>query len=83
VTALLAQGWIAALILLVLAAEATWLITRRALPPRQAILLILPGVAFVAAIQAALSGLHWSVIALALLAALVTHLLDLRARLRR
>lgn len=82
-TILLADGWIAALILLVLAAEATFLIRRRALPPAQAVLLILPGVAFVLALQAALSGLHWSLIALALLAAFVTHLLDLRARLRR
>ncbi len=82
-TALLTEGWIAALILLVLAAEAGFLIARRALRPRAALLLVLPGVAFVAAIQAALSGLHWSLIALALLAAFVTHLLDLRERLRR
>jgi hypothetical protein len=83
VTTLLAQGWIALLILLVLLAEAALLIARRVMPPRDAILLILPGIAFVAALQAALSGLHWSLIVLALLAAFVTHLLDLRARLRR
>lgn len=81
-------GGVAALVLIVLAAEAAWLIRRHragrgGLRPRAAILLVLPGVAFVAAIQAALSGLHWGLVALALLGAFVTHLLDLRERLRR
>lgn len=81
-------GLAAALVLLVLAAEAAWLIRRHragrgGLPPREALLLVLPGAAFIAALQAALWGLHWSLLALALLAAFVTHLLDLAARLRR
>ncbi len=82
-TALFVEGWVAALIIVVLAVEAAWLVTSRSFPPYRAMVAVLPGFAFVAAIQAALSGLHWSVIALALLAAFVTHLLDLRERLRR
>jgi hypothetical protein len=82
-TALFAEGWVAALIVVVLVAEAMWLIAGRAVPAYRAALAVLPGFAFVAALQAALWDLHWSVIALALLAAFVTHLLDLRERLRR
>jgi chromate transport protein ChrA len=82
-TALFADGWVAALIIGVLVVEAAWLVARRALPAKRAAVTVLPGLAFVAALQAALWDLHWSVIALALLAAFVTHLLDLRERLRR
>jgi hypothetical protein len=86
--ALIEGGGAAALVLIVLVAEAALLARRHragrgGLPPRQAVFLILPGFAFVAALQAALSGLHWSAIAIALLAAFVTHLLDLRERLKR
>jgi hypothetical protein len=82
-TTLFAEGWVAALISVVLVVEAAWLVTRRKLSPCRAALAVLPGFAFVVALQAALSDFHWSVIALALLAAFVTHLLDLRERLRR
>lgn len=85
---LFGDGLVAVLVLLVLAAEAAWLIRchragRGGLPPREALLLVLPGAALVAALQAALWGLHWSFMALALLAAFVAHLLDLGVRLRR
>jgi hypothetical protein len=81
--ALFEQGWIAALLLAVLAGEAAFLIARRAMPPRAALLLVLPGIGFVVAIQAALWGAHWSLVGLGLLLAGLFHLADLRERLRR
>lgn len=77
------QGWVAGLILLVLVAEAAILVARRAMPPRRALLLVLPGAGFLLAIQAALSGAHWSLVALGLTLAGLAHLADLRERLRR
>jgi hypothetical protein len=77
------QGWIAALLLLVLAGEAAFLIARRAMTPRAALLLVLPGVGFVLAIQAALSGAHWGLVALGLMLAGIAHLADVLERLRR
>jgi hypothetical protein len=77
------QGWVAGLILLVLVAEAAILVARRAMPPRRALLLVLPGAGFLLAIQAALSGAHWSLVALGLALAGLAHLADLRERLRR
>lgn len=77
------QGWITGLVLLVLIAEAAILIARRMMPVRAALLLVLPGAGFLLAIQAALSGAHWSLVALGLALAGVAHLADLRARLRR
>jgi len=80
--ALFEQGWIAGLLLLVLAAEAAILIARRAMSPRAALLLVLPGAGFVLAIQAALWGAHWSLVALGLMLAGAFHLADLLERLR-
>lgn len=77
------QGWVAGLILLVLVAEAAMLGARRAMTPRAALLLVLPGAGFLLAIQAALSGAHWSLVALGLMLAGLAHLADLRERLRR
>jgi hypothetical protein len=81
--ALFGHGWVAGLILLALAAEAAILIARRAMPPRAALLLVLPGAGFLVAIQAALSGAHWSLVALGLALAGLAHLADLAERLRR
>lgn len=81
--ALFEQGWIAGLLLLVLAGEAAFLIARRAMAPRAALLLVLPGAGFVLAIQAALSGAHWGLVALGLALAGLAHCADLRERLRR
>jgi hypothetical protein len=81
--ALFEQGWIAALLLAVLAGEAAFLMARRAMTPRAALLMVLPGIGFVVAIQAALSGAHWSLVALGLMLAGVFHLADLLQRLRR
>lgn len=77
------QGWITGLVLLVLIAEAAILIVRGTLPARAALLLVLPGAGFLLAIQAALSGAHWSLVALGLALAGLAHLVDLRERLRR
>jgi hypothetical protein len=77
------QGWIAGLILLVLAAEAALLVARGAMTPRAAALMALPGAGFLLAIQAALSGAHWSLVGLGLALAGLAHLADLRERLRR
>jgi hypothetical protein len=77
------QGWIAGLILLVLVAEAAILIARRAMTPRAAVLMALPGAGFLLAIQAALSGAHWALVGLGLALAGLAHLADLRERLRR
>lgn len=80
--ALFEQGWITGLVLLVLVGEAAVLIARRHLAARAAWLLVLPGAGFLLAIQAALSGAHWSLVALGLALAGLAHLADLRERLR-
>ena len=81
--ALFEQGWVTGLILLVLIAEAAALVARRRLSARAAWLMVLPGAGFLQAIQAALSGAHWSLVALGLALAGLAHLADLRERLRR
>jgi hypothetical protein len=85
---LFAEGWIAGLLLAVLAAEFVILVARHrrgrgGLRPRAALLLVLPGAGFVLAIQAALSGAHWSLVGLGLVLAGLAHLADLAERLRR
>jgi hypothetical protein len=77
------QGWVAGLILLVLIAEAATLVARRRLAARAAWLMVLPGAGFLLAIQAALSGAPWPLVALGLALAGLAHLADLRERLRR
>ena len=77
------QGWVAGLILLVLIAEAVVLAARGRLSARAAWLMMLPGAGFLGAIQAALVGAHWSLVALGLALAGLAHLADLRERLRR
>ena len=81
--ALFEQGWITGLVLLVLIGEAAVLAARGHLPLRAALLMALPGAGFLLAIQAALSGAHWSLVALGLALAGLAHLADLRERLRR
>lgn len=83
-----ASGRVADLILLVLAAEALLLLawrrrTGRGLPPMALAGLVLPGVALVLALRAALTGAGWPFVAMALVAALAAHLFDLAQRLRR
>lgn len=81
--ALFEQGWITGLVLLVLVAEAAVLVVRRTMTLRAALLLVLPGAGFLGALQVALSGGHWSLVALGLALAGLAHLADLRERLRR
>ncbi len=81
--ALFEQGWITGLVLLVLIGEAAILVARRAMTARAALLLVLPGAGFLGALQAALSGAHWSLVALGLALAGLAHLADLQERLRR
>ena len=81
--ALFEQGWITGLVLLVLIGEAAYLIARGHLRLRAALLMAAPGAGFLLAIQAALSGAHWSLVALGLALAGLAHLADLRERLRR
>lgn len=81
--ALFEQGWITGLVLLVLIGEAAILVARRTMTARAALLLVLPGAGFLGALQAALSGAHWSLVALGLALAGLAHLADLQERLRR
>jgi hypothetical protein len=79
---LLAQGWLTAMVALVLCVEAAWLIRRRRMAPLAALIFVLPGAGFLLALQAALSGAHWALVALGLALAGLFHLADLRQRLR-
>jgi hypothetical protein len=54
----------------------------RGLSPAQLLSLLLPGVCLLMALRAALDGAAWPWVALWLLAALVSHLADLRQRWR-
>ncbi|NKC32666.1 hypothetical protein HEQ75_17505 [Roseomonas sp. BU-1] len=83
-----ASGRVADLVLLVLGAEALLLLAWRwrrggGLAPSALAGLVLPGVALVLALRAALVGAAWPWVAAALLAALAAHLFDLALRLRR
>jgi hypothetical protein len=83
-----ASGHVADLVLAVLMMEALLLFawhrrTGRGLAPRALAGLVLPGVALVLALRAALVGAGWALVAAALVAALAAHLFDLAVRLRR
>jgi len=84
VSGLFASGRVVDLILLVIAAEAAWLLRR---PRRrggrsvgEAAFALLPGVCLLLALRFALTGEHWSWIAGALAASFPLHLLDLQRR---
>jgi hypothetical protein len=55
----------------------------RALPPVAIVLMLAPGMSFLLALRAALAAASWPWVPLALVAALVFHLGDLRTRLLR
>ncbi|MGK7861267.1 hypothetical protein [Falsiroseomonas sp. E2-1-a4] len=83
-----ASGHVADLVLAVLVVEAVLLFawhrrTGRGLAPLALAGLVLPGVALVLALRAALVGAGWGLVAAALVAALAAHLFDLAVRLRR
>jgi len=80
-----ASGRAADLVLLVLALEALALLafqraTGRGPAPRAVLALALPGVALVVALRLALTDAWWGWIGLALAAAFLAHLFDLRSR---
>jgi hypothetical protein len=81
---LFADGRVADLILLVLALEAAWLLTRPANRSRTAALDVVtalaPGACLVLALRGALTGADWRLIGLALAASLPAHLIDLQRR---
>jgi hypothetical protein len=85
--ALLANGRIADIVLAVMIAEAVALLLasrfgRIGMSCSQVAAALLPGFFIVLALRAALVQANWSWIALALLGALVAHLVDMRQRLR-
>lgn len=80
---LYAQGHAIDLILAVLSLEAAWLIGRRGWTPRAAALCLLPGAMLLLALRAALLGMAWPWIALALALSFPAHIADVLSRPRR
>lgn len=86
-SSLFESGHIIDVILAFMAAEAALLIIAKArigygLSPRAAASVLLPGLALMLALRAALVGNDWAIVALFLVAALIAHLIDLRLRLK-
>jgi len=84
---LFTSGRIAELIILLVIVEAAALLayrrrTGRGLPPAVLLPHLLAGVCLLLALRAGLAGMHWGWLALALLAALAAHLLDLAGLFR-
>lgn len=77
---LFATGHAADLVLAVFALEGIWLVASRRMHWQRAAAALLPGVAIVLALRAALTGAGWPAIALLLAAALPLHLIDLAGR---
>ncbi|WP_010184102.1 hypothetical protein [Sphingomonas sp. PAMC 26605] len=82
-TWLYAQGHAIDVILGVLLVEAVWLVRWRNWPPGAAVLCLLPGAALLLAVRAALIGLAWPWVALALALSFPAHLADVMSRTRR
>ena len=82
-TWLYAQGHAVDLILGVLLVEAVWLVRWRGWAPGAAALCLLPGAALLLAVRAALIGLAWPWVALALALSFPAHLADVMLRARR
>ncbi len=80
-------GHVVDMILVIMLAEAAWLITRRGAGKRFGVLDALctfgPGMFILLALRAALTGMDWPWIALALAASFPLHLLDLVRRCSR
>ena len=79
-----ASGHVVDMILAIMLAEAAWLMTRRGEGKRLGVLEALyafgPGLFILLALRAALTGMDWPWIALALSASFPLHLLDLARR---
>jgi multisubunit Na+/H+ antiporter MnhE subunit len=74
------SGRVADLILLVLLAEAAWLILARRMAPGEVLLALAPGAFLVLALRAALTGADWPYVALPLALSFPVHLADLARR---
>lgn len=84
-SAFFTSGHVVDLILVIMALEAAWLLSRRS-PGRPGrvvdiLLSFAPGVCLLLALRAALVGADWPYVALALSASFPLHLLDLRRRI--
>jgi hypothetical protein len=70
------------LVLVVMAAEAIWLVAGRRWPAGDAFIALLPGALLLLALRGALTGAAWPWIAAALAASFPAHLADLARRRR-
>jgi len=82
-SAFFASGHAVDLILIIMAAEAAFLLTAKRMSPYALLLVFGPGVCILLGARAALVGVEWWWIAMALAASFPLHLLDLRRRLAR
>lgn len=88
-SALFTSGHVVDLILIVMAIEAAWLLTRKSrmgrsrMEPLDIALAFLPGVCLLLALRVALTGGPWPWVALAVTASFPFHLLDLARRRSR
>lgn len=78
--AFFASGRAVDFVLVVLAAEALWLILARRRPTVDVVLLLLPGACILLAVRAALTGASWTMVALWLALSLPAHAADLARR---
>jgi hypothetical protein len=84
IAALFRNGYIADIVLAVMLLEAVVLLAwRGAVNARAVLALLLPGACLVFALRAALTGAHWTWIAVALTLAFVAHVADIRQRFIR
>jgi hypothetical protein len=77
---LFASGHAADVVLAFIAIEIPWLIYARRQSSTSVLLMILPGAMMVLAVRAAITGMAWPWVALALTASLPLHLADVRRR---
>lgn len=81
-TWLYAEGHAVDLILAILLVEAVWLTRARGWTPRAAAFALLPGAMLLLALRAALLGMAWPWVALALMLSFPAHLADILSRRR-
>ena len=78
--AFFASGHAVDLVLVVMLAEAVYLLARRRRSPLDLALALLPGALLLLALRAALTGAQWPAIALLVAASFPAHLADIRRR---
>jgi len=77
---LFASGRAVDIVLAFMAVEVLWLIVLRRRKPMTVLLMVLPGAMMLLGLRAALTGVGWQWVALAITASLPLHLADLRNR---